>query len=61
MERVIGTVETYVIKPGTFGEDEVTPTTSLTVGDCATLKELAEISSCEEGDTFVVHPAATRR
>ncbi|MFF3899445.1 ABC transporter permease [[Kitasatospora] papulosa] len=56
VERVIGTVETYVIKPGTFGEDEVTPTTSLTVGDCATLKELAEISSCEEGDSFVVHP-----
>ncbi|MFE4688764.1 ABC transporter permease [Streptomyces sp. NPDC056749] len=56
VERVIGTVETYVIRPGTFGDDEVTPTTSLTVGDCATLKELAEISSCEEGDAFVVHP-----
>ncbi|MET9591198.1 FtsX-like permease family protein [Streptomyces sp. NPDC006516] len=56
VERVIGTVETYVTKPGTYREDEVTPTTSLTVGDCATLKELAEISSCAEGDVFVVHP-----
>ncbi|MFD6281096.1 ABC transporter permease [Streptomyces sp. NPDC060209] len=56
VERVIGTVETYVTKPGTYGEDEVTPTTSLTVGDCATLKELAEIRSCKEGDAFVVHP-----
>ncbi|MFF5726183.1 ABC transporter permease [[Kitasatospora] papulosa] len=56
VERVIGTVETYVTKPGTYKEDEVTPTTSLTIGDCATLKELAEIRSCEEGDAFVVHP-----
>ncbi|AGJ57016.1 FtsX-like permease family protein [Streptomyces sp. NPDC052071] len=56
VERVIGTVETYATKPGTYKEDEVTPTTSLTIGDCATLKELAEISSCEEGDSFVVHP-----
>ncbi|MBM7437362.1 ABC transporter permease [Streptomyces sp. HB132] len=56
VERVIGTVETYVTRPGTYEEDEVTPTTSLTVGDCATLKELAEIRSCKEGDAFVVHP-----
>ncbi|MDF6019074.1 FtsX-like permease family protein [Streptomyces sp. JH34] len=56
VERVIGTVETYVVRPGTFGENEVTPTTSLTVGDCGTLKELAEIRSCKEGDAFVVHP-----
>ncbi|MFF3299610.1 ABC transporter permease [Streptomyces sp. NPDC002908] len=56
VERVIGTVETYVTKPGTYKEDEVTPTTSLTIGDCATLKELAEIRSCAEGDSFVVHP-----
>ncbi|MEU1483128.1 FtsX-like permease family protein [Streptomyces sp. NPDC005752] len=56
VERVIGTVETYATKPGTYKEDEVTPTTSLTVGDCATLKELAEIRSCKEGDAFVVHP-----
>ncbi|MGW4230577.1 ABC transporter permease [Streptomyces sp. NPDC004980] len=56
VERVIGTVDTYVTKPGTYSEDEVTPTTSLSIGDCATLKELAEIGSCKEGDAFVVHP-----
>ncbi|MFE2016828.1 FtsX-like permease family protein [Streptomyces sp. NPDC059499] len=56
VDRVIGTVETYVTKPGTYKEDEVTPTTSLSIGDCATLKELAEIGSCKEGDVFVVHP-----
>ncbi|MFC8591716.1 ABC transporter permease [Streptomyces atroolivaceus] len=56
VERVIGTVETYVTRPGTYKEDEVTPTTSLSIGDCATLKELAEIGSCNEGDVFVVHP-----
>ncbi|MFF5894950.1 FtsX-like permease family protein [Streptomyces argenteolus] len=56
VEAVIGTVETYVTKPGTYEEDEVTPTTSLSIGDCATLKELAEIGSCADGDVFVVHP-----
>ncbi|MFD3608477.1 ABC transporter permease [Streptomyces atroolivaceus] len=56
VEAVIGTVETYVTKPGRYDEDEVTPTTSLSIGDCATLKELAEIGSCKEGDVFVVHP-----
>ncbi|MFB4422239.1 ABC transporter permease [Streptomyces sp. QL37] len=56
VETVIGTVETYVTKPGTYGQDEMQPTTTLTVGDCATLKELAAIGSCKEGDVFVVHP-----
>ncbi|MFC9943701.1 ABC transporter permease [Streptomyces pratensis] len=56
VEAVIGTVETYATRPGKVKEDEVMPTTSLTVGDCATLKELAEIDSCKEGDAFVVHP-----
>ncbi|MFF8915454.1 ABC transporter permease [Streptomyces sp. NPDC015032] len=53
---VIGMVETYVVKPGKYKDDEVQPTTSLTVGDCATLREIARISSCEEGDVFVVRP-----
>ncbi|MFF2726732.1 ABC transporter permease [Streptomyces sp. NPDC058008] len=57
VEKVIGVVETYVTRPGTFGDDEVTPTTSLSIGDCATLKELARITSCAEGDVFVVHPS----
>ncbi|MFB8114946.1 ABC transporter permease [Streptomyces sp. NPDC055962] len=56
VEAVIGTVETYVTKPGTYKEDQVTPTTSLSIGDCPTLKELAEIGSCADGDVFVVHP-----
>ncbi|MEU5717870.1 FtsX-like permease family protein [Streptomyces sp. NPDC020403] len=56
VEAVIGTVETFVTKPGTYGPGDVQPTTALTVGDCATLKEIAEIGSCREGDAFVVHP-----
>ncbi|MFH9617629.1 ABC transporter permease [Streptomyces pratensis] len=56
VEAVIGTVETYATRPGKVKEGEVMPTTSLSVGDCATLKELAEIDSCKEGDAFVVHP-----
>ncbi|MEU8708495.1 FtsX-like permease family protein [Streptomyces sp. NPDC048565] len=55
VEAVIGTVEAYVIQPGKYDAADMTPTTSLTIGDCATLKELARISSCKEGDTFVVH------
>ncbi|MFD8799434.1 ABC transporter permease [Streptomyces atroolivaceus] len=61
VERVIGTVETYVTRPGKVEEGEITPTTSLSIGDCATLKELAEIGSCEEGDAFVVHPRNNKR
>lgn len=54
--QVIGTVEAYATKPGTYKGDEIQPTTSFTIGDCATLRELARITSCREGDTFVVHP-----
>ncbi|MFJ5719187.1 FtsX-like permease family protein [Streptomyces sp. NPDC093149] len=53
---VIGMVETYVVKPGKYKGDDVQPTTSLTVGDCATVREIARIGSCKEGDAFVVHP-----
>ncbi|MFD5649884.1 ABC transporter permease [Streptomyces sp. NPDC127039] len=31
--------------------------TTLTVGDCASLREIATLSSCAEGDVFVVHGA----
>ena len=54
--QVIGTVEAYATKPGTYKGDEIQPTTSFTVGDCATLRELARITSCRDGDTFVSHP-----
>ncbi|MYW13593.1 ABC transporter permease [Streptomyces sp. SID2563] len=54
--KVIGMVEAYVTKPGKYGDGEMQPTTSLNVGDCATLREVARIDSCEDGDSFVVHP-----
>ncbi|MFG3238866.1 ABC transporter permease [Streptomyces sp. NPDC048157] len=56
VKRVIGKVEVYVTRPGKFSGDDVRPTTSLIVGDCGTLRELARIDSCKDGDTFVVHP-----
>lgn len=54
--QVIGMVEAYVSKPGKYAEDDIPPTTSFNVGDCATLREVARIDSCEDGDSFVVHP-----
>ncbi|MFJ9622193.1 ABC transporter permease [Streptomyces sp. NPDC101181] len=57
VEKVIGSVEAYASKPGVFAADDVPPTTELTVGTCDTLRELARIGACEDGDTFVVHPA----
>ncbi|MDX2918772.1 MULTISPECIES: ABC transporter permease [Streptomyces] len=56
VEVVIGSVEAYATKPGTYTDDEIQPTTSLTLGTCATLRELARIDRCEDGDAFVVHP-----
>ncbi|MFF3036206.1 ABC transporter permease [Streptomyces rubiginosohelvolus] len=56
VEVVIGSVEAYATKPGKYTDDELQPTTSLTVGSCATLRELARIDRCEDGDAFVVHP-----
>ncbi|MFG2675884.1 ABC transporter permease [Streptomyces sp. NPDC048445] len=54
--QVIGTVEAYATKPGKYKPDDIQPTTSFTIGDCATLRELARITSCRDGDTFVSHP-----
>lgn len=54
--QVIGMVEAYVTKPGKYADGEMQPTTSLNVGDCATLREVARIGSCKDGDSFVVHP-----
>lgn len=53
VRSVIGTIESYVHSPEPVAD--IPPTTTLTVGDCATLRELAEIPSCKDGDTFVVH------
>lgn len=56
VKGVIGTVSSYVVRPGKIkGDDGMRPTTELTVGTCATLRELAHIGSCKDGDTFVVH------
>ncbi|MEV7295472.1 FtsX-like permease family protein [Streptomyces microflavus] len=56
VDVVIGSVEAYASKPGVYAEDDIPPTTSLTIGTCETLRELARIGACEDGDTFVVHP-----
>ncbi|MEV7109552.1 FtsX-like permease family protein [Streptomyces anulatus] len=56
VEVVIGSVEAYASKPGEYADEDVQPTTSLTVGTCETLRELARIDACEDGDTFVAHP-----
>lgn len=59
--NVIATVSTYVVKPGTLKGDaaDMRPTTELTVGTCANLRELARVGGCEDGDTFVVHTGDT--
>ncbi|WP_329383742.1 ABC transporter permease [Streptomyces sp. NBC_01716] len=55
VSKVIGTVETYVVATGAPTEQGWQPTTSLTVGTCATLRDIAELPSCRDGDTFVAH------
>ncbi|MFE4872179.1 ABC transporter permease [Streptomyces sp. NPDC056682] len=55
VRQVIGTVTSYVTRPGTVADGDIRPTTQLTLGDCATLAELARVGSCQDGDTFVVH------
>ncbi|MEW1614656.1 MULTISPECIES: FtsX-like permease family protein [unclassified Streptomyces] len=56
VDVVIGSVEAYASRPGVYAQDDIPPTTSLTVGTCATLREFARIGACADGDTFVVHP-----
>lgn len=51
---VIGTIESNVYWPGQLKkDDEVGPITSIAVGDCASLRELAQLPSCADGDVFV--------
>ncbi|MFE1442170.1 ABC transporter permease [Streptomyces sp. NPDC058739] len=47
--RVYGFTEGYVDEQGGSGE-RIVP---VTVGDCASLRQLAKLPSCREGDTFV--------
>ncbi|MCX5385340.1 ABC transporter permease [Streptomyces sp. NBC_00083] len=57
VSKVIGSVSSYVTRPGPVPAGDIRPITQLTLGDCATLRELARIDTCTDGDTFVVHPA----
>lgn len=54
VRSVLGTVTSPATRPGKLlkGEDYL-PTTSVYVADCATLRELARITSCRDGDTFI--------
>ncbi|MEU6165674.1 FtsX-like permease family protein [Streptomyces tanashiensis] len=51
---VIGIVESHVWRPGPLKEgEEFSPTVSLRVGDCPSLREFATLPSCTDGDVFV--------
>ncbi|WP_443050610.1 FtsX-like permease family protein [Streptomyces sp. H27-D2] len=52
VRRVHSAVEAYVDKPGPRGPDALTGT-QLTVADCATLRTMARLPSCEDGDVFL--------
>ncbi|MFD9863340.1 FtsX-like permease family protein [Streptomyces alboflavus] len=56
VKSVMGRVSAYVVKPGELKKaDDIRPTTELSVGTCATLRELARVTSCKDGDAFIVH------
>ncbi|MFD7341494.1 ABC transporter permease [Streptomyces violascens] len=57
VQRAIGSVSGYVTPPDAVTAEDMRAVAQLTLGDCATLKELARIDSCKDGDTFVVHPS----
>ncbi|MFE7552923.1 FtsX-like permease family protein [Streptomyces gardneri] len=51
---VIGVIESRVWRPGPLkGSEEWAPTTSLRIGDCASLGQFATLPSCKDGDVFV--------
>ncbi len=51
---VTGLTETSVERPGALRAGEsFTPSTSLTVADCPSLRELASLPSCKDGDVFI--------
>ncbi|MEU9863904.1 FtsX-like permease family protein [Streptomyces sp. NPDC047971] len=51
---VSGTITSHAWRPGPLkpGED-FAPTTSVKVGDCASLREFATLPSCADGDVFI--------
>ncbi|MYW64849.1 ABC transporter permease [Streptomyces sp. SID8379] len=53
--KVIGTVESWVTPVGSQPDaDGAQSSVSLSVGTCSTLRELAKLPSCEDGDVFRV-------
>ncbi|MGY0018387.1 FtsX-like permease family protein [Streptomyces sp. YJ-C3] len=55
VKSVIGTVGTTASVVGAKPDaDDYVPSVSVDVGDCASLRELARITSCADGDTFRV-------
>ncbi|MFC8510214.1 FtsX-like permease family protein [Streptomyces sp. NPDC057411] len=51
---VTGSIESNVWRPGPPGKGEdFGPITSMTVGDCASLREFATLPSCTDGDVFI--------
>ncbi|MCK7627881.1 ABC transporter permease [Streptomyces sp. RS10V-4] len=55
---VIATIEASASRPGPLRKGETfAPSTQVTVGDCATLRELARTGPCKDGDVFVVKDA----
>ncbi|MGW1012006.1 ABC transporter permease [Streptomyces termitum] len=55
--HVIGTTNAYVHRAGPLRKDEeFAPVAQLSVGDCTSLREYAELPSCQDGDVFVVFP-----
>ncbi|MEU1623543.1 FtsX-like permease family protein [Streptomyces sp. NPDC005722] len=53
VRRVVATVEAYVSRVDAGGGPG--SVTTLTVGSCATLRSLASLPSCRDGDVFVAH------
>ncbi len=54
-----GVNEVYDYSEGHLGDRALDPeaTTTLTVGGCAALREIADLPSCADGDVFAVHGA----
>ncbi|MFI5757320.1 FtsX-like permease family protein [Streptomyces sp. NPDC051569] len=52
---VIGTVQSYAAGTAPRAEGEGSSSTLVVIGTCATLREVAHITSCQDGDTFVSH------
>ncbi|MET9373338.1 FtsX-like permease family protein [Streptomyces sp. NPDC002992] len=54
---VIGTIDAHVWRPGPLKQgEEFAPTLPIGVGDCSSLREVAKLPSCEDGDVFIALP-----